>query len=192
MSVYWVLADASTGEILRWGVSPEADVPSGAILGEGTVKTHYVSAGELVAYTPEQASAKAVAPLGWPWSNMTMMAADPRALSDFKTAKVAEMKAARDAFALGTFQAAGFVFASDASSQTRIMLGFTKAQLQGAGFSEQWLLADGSVRTLTAANMQTLILALWDHIKLADTTLYTRTQQIAAAQTIPDVQSIVW
>jgi hypothetical protein len=147
--------------------------------------THYIDNGVATLYPPRPLPVST-------WDSTSKTWVDPRTLADFKKAKVAEMKAARGAFALGTFQAAGFVFASDASSQTRIMLGFTKAQLQGAGFSEQWLLADGSVRTLTAANMQTLILALWDHIKLADTTLYTRTQQIAAAQTIPDVQSIVW
>jgi hypothetical protein len=86
----------ATGNIAQWGTCGpgegalvEPDAGRAVIYGAGgpwTARTHYVAAGVPVAYTAEQAAAKADRPSarGFVWSNATMAWVDARTLADVK------------------------------------------------------------------------------------------------------------
>jgi hypothetical protein len=88
---------------------------------------------------------------------------DPRSLQDFKDARWAEVRRARDRAEFGGFTWDGSRFDSDALSQQRITAAVTLAMMNSA-FSIDWTLADNTVRTLTAADMIAVGVALGQHV----------------------------
>ena len=88
---------------------------------------------------------------------------DPRSLQDLKEARWAEVRRERDRAEFGGFSWDGSRFDSDAISQQRITGAVTLAMMNAA-FSIDWTLADNTVRTLTAADMIAVGVALGQHV----------------------------
>jgi hypothetical protein len=85
------------GEIFHWGAAYEVDIPSDAIRGAGAPATHYVANGVVVAYSADQAAAKAAQPSPFhDWSNVTFAWADRRTAADQLAAQGAAARQLRD------------------------------------------------------------------------------------------------
>lgn len=192
----FVCYDPETGEIRTWGESPDPSPHSelGTILeGEGANPTHCVVDGALVAYTSEQIAAKAAAP-SYPatWSNATFAWIDQRALPQAKADKWSDLKAARDATLHAGFTWDGSTFDSDETSQSRIQGAVQLAGLAGAAFSTVWVLADNTTRTLSAADMVGVGLALGAFAEQIFTTGAELRAQVEAATTAAQIGEIAW
>ncbi len=88
----WTKFKLDTGEIIGW-CSGEKDSPGPDYVlsppgKPGSVKTHYVLAGKLCAYTPAEVAALAALPPGWTW-----LLPDRRAV-DFRTQAQRDLDAA--------------------------------------------------------------------------------------------------
>jgi hypothetical protein len=120
---------------------------------------------------------------------------DPRTLADLKTAKWAEIKAARDSAEFGTFSWDGASFDSDAASQSRIQGAAqlaTLATINSQPFSIDWTLADNAVRTLAAADMSAVGMAMGVHINTQHTLARLKRVAIEAAATPAEVDAVSW
>ena len=195
----YVIADAATGEIVRTVTCLPEQAAAQAQPGElsiehadATPHTHYVAAGELVAYTSGQCADKAERP-AWAaaWDNITMVWTDPRTLAERKAEKLAEMQAARDAQQYGGFTWDGSTFDSDQRSQSLLLGMFTTAAL-GALPDTPFRLQDNSWRVLTAADMVQVWGALQACIAGAFAQFAAREAAIESAVTQAEVETITW
>jgi hypothetical protein len=113
------------------------------------------------------------------------------ALQAAKDRAVARNKQERDKLAVSGFTVGSLSLASDAASQTKILLGVTQAILNPTTFSEPWLLADGTVQILNATQMRAVAKSLYDTIKALDVRLRDAQLAIQAATTTPAVEAVV-
>jgi hypothetical protein len=195
----YVVYDPSSGEIT---VSGECDVPDDHGLGlllenvVGSNATHYVSGGQLMAYTQAQVATKAaVPPFSALWSNTIFEWIDQRSLEQAKADKRAELRVARTAAIYSTFTWDGSEFDANVESQGLIkgaVLDAMVASQAGADFSIDWTLADNSVRTLSGSDVIQMGLAMSALIK----TNFSKSQALQAAleasTSIEQLESITW
>ena len=116
---------------------------------------------------------------------------DPRTLADHKAEKWRNIKANRDAAEHGGFTWDGSVFDSDALSQQRITGAVTLAQMLPA-FTTVWTLKDNSTRTLSAADMFAVGVALGTHVSTQFLQGQLLRAQIDEAATAQEVEAIHW
>lgn len=189
----------ATGEICMWG---GGDLPDSlpqdwvALEGEGSAQTHYVDAGALVAYTPEQAAAKALAP-DFPaaWSNETFAWVDQRTFAQAQADKWAEIKAARDAEINGGVVWDGSRFDSDETSRGFITSAFVLAgnpTIAAAAFPKLWKLSDNTTRMLSATDVVDVGMALNTLVQGCMNQGDALLTQINAAQTLAQIDVISW
>lgn len=200
--VYYCVADTATGEIVRQGFCESQDVelqagPGQLVFGsDATWKTHFASGGELVAYTDEQAAAKAAKPgRTFAWSNADFQWHDQRSLDDLKIASWVAVKAARSAVEGGTFVWDGSTFDCDAASTSRVMGAVQLASMAlsaGLPWSIDWTLSDNTVRTLSAQDMLGVGAALGTQVAQAFATARALRAQIDAAQSAEELAGIAW
>lgn len=126
------------------------------------------------------------------WSDADIAWIDPRNLTELKAAKWKDMKAARSTAEYGGFIWDGSPFDSDAASQQRIIGASQLATLNPSAFEIDWTLADNTVRTLGAAEMNAVGIALGVHVNAQYVHARNLRQQIEAATTPQDVEAIVW
>ena len=111
---------------------------------------------------------------------------DGRTLATAKEQKWHELKTLRNNAEFGGFVFEGNTYDSDQISQGRIF---------GAAMYEQsqvWTLADNSTIDLTAAQMRQLCLALQQHVAAAHERGRYARQQLVAATTIDEVDTIIY
>lgn len=181
-----------SGEIVSVGECPPAalalqPVPPGCCLLEGGPahwSTHYV-VGDAITPLPARPSSAHV------FDYASKQWVDPRTLADFKAAKWAEIKKAREAAEFGGFTWDGSTFDSDAMSQSRIMGAVQLANLD-PGFTIAWTLADNSVRSLSASDMFAVGVALGQHVAAQHEKARTLRAQIEAATTTEQVAAVAW
>lgn len=121
--------------------------------------------------------------------------ADPRTMDDHKSERWTFIKRARDQAEFSTFTWDGSVFDSDRTSQSRIQGAAQLAQIAlaaGQPFSIDWTLADNTVRTLTASDMLQVGMAMGQHINECHERGRQRRQAIMDAQSIEQVNAVVW
>lgn len=199
---YYVVCDAA-GEIVRSGVCQDEDLGGGGLQadwtwleGVGSNATHYVHAGGILAYTPEQAASKAQRPMHpCRWDNVTGAWVDLRTLVQLKAAHWAGMKAARDAHEFGGFEWDGSTFDSDRESQARIMGAVQMAVLAMSAqqsFEIAWTLADNAVRTLAGADMIAVGLELGAHVAATHAIGRTLRAAIEDAADAAEVEAVQW
>lgn len=199
----YVLAYAATGEIdatVSCDSTQAANIAQpGMVLvysSTATAATHYVSGGSLVAYTAEQAAAKAERPAyESAWSNASMSWVDTRTLQQAKDTRWSELLIERAAREFSTFTWDGSVFDCDAESQTRIIGSATLAiiaSMTAQPFSIDWTLADDTVRTLSGPDMLNVGAALGAHVTAVHETSRALYDQIEAATTNAQVDAVVW
>ena len=129
---------------------------AGLAVGDVSDATHYVEAGVAAekAERPSQNHRFDYATKEW---------IDPRSLQDLKDARWAEVRRERDSAEFGGFTWDGSRFDSDALSQQRITGAVTLAMMNSA-YLVDWTLADNTVRSLNAADMIAVGVALGQHV----------------------------
>lgn len=197
-NVHFVAHDAA-GNIIRYGNCHKNDLPlqvppTGCTIlaGEGTFNRHYVLNGEIVAYTDAEITAKNSLAEGFIWKMPERIAVDTRGLDDAKAQAWERIKQARAALEAAPFEWDGSVFQSD---YVRIPASFSLAmlaQLSGAPFVREWTLEDNTKRTLDAAGMIAVGIALGNKVgSIFDIGTLLR-DQIAASTSIPELDAIHW
>lgn len=129
----------------------------------------------------------------WDWDALAWI--DPRTLEDLKAAQWALIKRARDAAEQAGFVWDGSTFDCDPLSQSRIQGGAlmaTTALLNSAPFGIDWTLADNTTRTLDAAQMIAVGLAMGQHIDATHQIGRALRAQIDAATTAEEISAVEW
>ncbi len=116
---------------------------------------------------------------------------DNRTLEQAKQARIAAMKLKREQAIVGTFVWDGSTFVADDKSQTRLM--GLKVTAGDPDFQpENWLLADGTWRLLSATDALAVWAALKSHIRTQFIVFGARQQAILAATTVAEVDAVTW
>jgi len=126
------------------------------------------------------------------WSTDDIAWIDPRDLDQLKAAKWEEVKSARSNAEYGGFTWDGSPFDSDAASQQRIIGASQLATLNPSAFDIDWTLADNTMRTLNAAEMNAVGMTLGVHVNAQYVHARALRQQIADATTKEAVEAVVW
>ena len=126
----------------------------------------------------------------WRYQNGEFVEVQP-SLQSAKDAKWGVIKAARDAAQYAGFMWDGSRFDSDAASQQKIIGACQWASLNSA-LQIDWTLADNTVRTLSAQEMQQVAQALGVYVDGVYDKGRTLRQQIESATTISDLDAIKW
>jgi len=116
---------------------------------------------------------------------------DPRTLDEIKTKQWEIIKAARTQAEYSGFTWDGSAFDSDAISQARLTGAVQLAQLNPA-MTLDWTLASNTVRTLSAADLTAVGVALGVHVATQFAKGQALRAQIDAATTKEAVEAIVW
>jgi hypothetical protein len=112
-----------------------------------------------------------------------------------KTQKWREIKTARDAAEFGTFMVGVYEFDCDQRSQARLMTAMqaaTDARSLGEPFSIDWTLTDGSVVTLTRAQVIAAGRALQEHVNAQHHRARLLKAEIDAAISKAAVVAVTW
>jgi len=116
---------------------------------------------------------------------------DPRTLDEIKTKQWEIIKAARTQAEYSGFTWDGSAFDSDAVSQARLTGAVQLAQLNPA-MTLDWTLKNNTVRTLSAADLTAVGVALGVHVATQFAKGQALRAQIDAATTKEAVEAIVW
>lgn len=116
---------------------------------------------------------------------------DGRDLAGHKEAKWQEIKAARDAEEFGTFEWNMHAFDCDEVSQRRIQGAVQLAALDDTTVMD-WTLADNSVQTFNATELQQIGQALAAHVNACHVKARGLRAQIDAATTKAELDAIIW
>ena len=180
-----------SGKIIGKGVGPQSILEEAAaasdfaILANGvsaTEQTHYVEGGALVE-KPAQPSDEHVfdyATKQWVYD-----------LTHHRADKWAEIKQARDSDEFGTFTWSTHTFQCDEVSQRRIQGAVQLAQLDSTTTLD-WTLADNSVQTFNATELQQIGQALAAHVNACHVKSRTKRGEIDAATTQTELDAITW
>lgn len=109
---------------------------------------------------------------------------DPRSFTELKAQKWTSLKHQRDLFEFSGFLFEGFIYDSDQVSQGRIL----GAVL--AGQDQVWTTKDNIVVNLTAAQLQSLYVALQIHVAFAHERGRIARVALDAAQTVEEISQI--
>lgn len=113
----------------------------------------------------------------------------PRAKAD----KLKEINKTRDSKEFGGFSWNNFVFDSNIVSQTRLQSAIQLANIStDPNFSIDWTLKDNTVQTFTKQDLNDIGIALASHITELHRVSRELKAQLAAAQTIAEVNAISW
>lgn len=111
--------------------------------------------------------------------------------SDQKATKWSEIKTARDSEEFGTFTWSTHTFQCDETSQRRIQGAVQLAQLDSTTTLD-WTLADNSVQTFNATELQQIGQALAAHVNACHVKSRTKRGEIDAANTEAELDAITW
>ena len=119
---------------------------------------------------------------------------DHRSVDEARESKWKQVKAQRDAAEFGSFVWSGYAFDGDESAQRRINLAVMGAQAAliagDSSWSVDWTLADNTSLTLSASDMIGVANALGANIAQAHALARVKRQQIEAAQTVAELDSL--
>ena len=143
---------------------------------------HYVDNGELVEKSAQPSSEHAFdyATKQWVYD-----------LTSHRADKWAEIKQARDSEEFGTFTWSTHTFQCDEVSQRRIQGAVQLAQLDSTTTLD-WTLADNSVQTFNATELQQIGQALAAHVNACHVKSRTKRGEIDAATTQTELDAITW
>lgn len=165
----------------------EASVLDGHVLLEGLPPSPgaYLVGGNWV-QRPQQPSREHA------WNTQLKCWHDPRSIEALRADKWAQIKQARTAAETALINVAGRTYDADVESQRRISGAVQLAVLAPAGWTIDWTLADNTVATLTAAEVVAVGIALGAQVSAAHAAARLLREQIDAASSINDLQSITW
>ncbi|HCP76812.1 MAG: hypothetical protein CML16_04095 [Pusillimonas sp.] len=189
----YAIYETATGQIRQINATPhsaeiQAILPAGCwyeqVSDDVSDATHFIGESGPVPFPPKPAEY-----YEFDWATKTWF--DPRTVQDARDAKWIEIKKDRQQAEFGGFTWDGSAFDSDALSQSRIQGAVQLAQLD-PNFSIDWTLADNTTRTLDAADMVAVGVALGVHVNAVHAHGRLRRQQINDAKTIQEVEQIEW
>ncbi|MBA3622940.1 MAG: DUF4376 domain-containing protein [Methylibium sp.] len=197
-----VVYDPASGEILRAVECPpdmlaiQARAGEQLIEGDADDNSHFVLAGALVAYTPEQKESKKYRP-AWAgaWSNASMSWTDPRDLTQRKADKWAEIKAERDRLEAAGFPYLGTRFDADPRSVLRIVSAVQAAQAAagtGKPFTVAWTGQNNRAVPMNAAALAGMSVALATFADELHQSARALREQIESATTAEQIEEIRW
>lgn len=184
-----------TGQILQAGFGEEESIQRLVAPGLAIIESpdpispdDYVQAGVVVSKPPP--------PSGNHVFDYSVKAwVDPRTLDRIKSDQWAVVKSHRNRAEVGGFLWGGGTFDSDAVSQSKIQGAALMALLAAQSaqpFSVDWTLADGTVRTLSGADMIAVGMALGAHVDAVHQKGRVKKQTIMNATTEAEVAAVTW
>lgn len=197
---HYVVYDAQ-GMILRVGNCPtealemqaqDGEIAIESLVGEVSYKSHYVLDGNILEYTAAEYHVKNNLPRGFIWQMPERIAVDIRLLAEAKAYKWTALKAARTVAEAASFTCDGSVYQADKERISGAVQLALLAQLAGQPFSIDWTLSDNSVRTLDAAQMIAVGVALGTVVSSIFDTARQLRIQLDAANTVEEVDAIGW
>jgi len=192
---------AANGALLSVGNCPSEEdlllitAPEGGGVqrGEAKLNDQYWNGDQLIDLTVEQLSAYQQFPVRrTEFDFQTCTWPDIRTLEGVKALAWFRIKETRDAFEFGGMTVADRTFDTDTASQARIQGAVQLASMAGEDFEIDWTLADNSTVTLARSDLMAVGLALGNHVQFAHRTARTLRQQIEAAESIDEAESITW
>ena len=201
--VNYIVYGPATGEIHRYGSCADDMVAAQAFDGllatesDAKPETHYVSNGDVVAYSSNEAQAKAVRPLHYAiWSNQTMQWEDQRTLEQVKRAADQRVNAARLQANQTSFTYLGKEIAADPLSRSDIDAINGEVANTGAfpaGWPGGWKCIDNTyVAITTVDDWKAFYTAMVNQGTANFAHAQTLKAQIASATTIAEVEAVQW
>lgn len=177
----------ATGEIIMTGTTCSTEGMESDDVGVVTgvsadIHNQYVLDGKIVDKPPQPSKEH-----HFDYSSKTWV--DPRSLEEHKSAQWTLIKAARNKAEFGGFTWDGSVFDSDQVSQARIQ-GAVLMATGNPNFVVDWTLADNTVRSLTADDLNALSQALGEHVSLQHSRARNARALLDQATSLSEVQSI--
>lgn len=165
------------------------EVPPGM---SGTPSMSYVVNGELVAYTQDQAIAKAgQRPPAARWSNAFMAWIDTRTLDDLKAGRWVLIKSERAQKDAAPITVGGLTLDADQKARESLMGAVLEMQATGRQ-TRRWTLADNTRQHLTLEQLVSIGSAIADRTEALQNASQDMREQINAAQTAAQVEAVVW
>jgi hypothetical protein len=193
--------NSGSGEIHSSGYAPEGEESSYAVPGFAQYvgdalnsRHHYFAGGVPVAYTPEQAAAKALPPLGaGAWSNTTMAYADARTLAEAREQARNRISRAANTAEFGAFSWGGNSWSADPANASRIRGSALRAiNPMGTRLTGLLLTSSATAESLSNDDVLELADALDAHVQGVQDQLATRLQAIADATTVVAADAVQW
>lgn len=190
-----------SGEITQFMMGPEKDVAASCLQGEipfievdisTSHDKNYVLEGKIAEYTIDEYQVKNNLSKGFIWKMPERIAVDIRVLSEAKEQKWATIKAARLAAESAPFTCDGSVYQSDKERISGAVQTALLSQLASQPFNIEWTLANNVVKVLDAAQMIAVGMAMNVSVSAAFSTARILRTQIDAANTIAEVDAIMW
>ena len=117
---------------------------------------------------------------------------EPPTLEEVKEQKINELKGVRDAKEMEPVLYAEHKFDFDSKSYERITAAIYALDMQGATSTISWTLADNSSTPVTANDLRGVIAAAAVRSDALHTTYRALKAQVQAAETVDDVNNIMW
>lgn len=191
MNTKFTVFNKSTGQVLFGGTASDIstfDTETDGVLVGNEYSTGYLSDGTHYELPPQPSPNHT---FNW----HTKQWEDSRTLADLKVAQWTQIKQARSQAEYAGFTWDGSTFDSDAISQQRIngAVSLALIAMQTAQpYSITWTLADNTLRVLSAGDMVSVGLALGTHVQTTFNKGQQLQQQIEAATTKEEIESISW
>jgi hypothetical protein len=159
---------------------------------ESNGNKNYVLNDAICEYTESELNSKNNLPKGFIWKMPERIAVDMRLLNEAKEQKWATLKDARTAAESAPFICDGSVYQADKERISGAVQLALLAQLAGQPFTIDWTLSDNTVRTLDAAQMIAVGVAMGTSVSAIFGTARSLREQLDAATTIVEVDAIGW
>lgn len=117
---------------------------------------------------------------------------EPPTLDEVKAQKISELKSIRDFKEMEPVLYAAHKFDFDSKSYERITAAIYALDMQGATSTINWTLADNGSTPVTANDLRGVIAAAAVRSNALHTTYRALKAQVQAAETVADVNDIVW
>lgn len=188
----------TAGLITQTGTCPDGTFERMREYGENLMEgvadhtSNYVESGIINTYTSEELQIKNNLPQGWIWAMPERIAVDMRSLDAAKLQAWSRIKKARTTAELSPFTYADDIYDADKAQISGAVQMALLAQLAGAPFSIDWTLNNNSVRSLSAAEMIAVGVALGEHVALVYDIGRTLREQIETCTTPAELDTIGW
>lgn len=113
-------------------------------------------------------------------------------LEEIKTAKIAELKAERDAREVEPIEYQGYSWDYDSKARDRISAAIVALDLQGANADIAWTTADNQDISVTAADLRAIVAAVAVRSNALHIKYRSLKAQVQACSSAGDVEAIKW
>lgn len=121
-----------------------------------------------------------------------MLTAPERTLDEVKAAKIAELKAERDAREVEPIEYGGNIYDYDEKARDRITAAIIALELQGEGATIEWTTADNADTQVTANDLKMIIAAVAVRSNKLHTAYRIAKENVEAATTATEVEAVAF